>query len=175
MFHDQKEAAMKKLILLAMILLLLLASCAAAGSDTVEVRPMPALEEIEGTWAWERKESDEHNACDWDVMTLWREHEGNRGGGTVYYYGRPMHYDGSYSYIKWEIGEDGLIYVEIPLDTEQSEYPYRFEVQGNTLVTVNGGFVFRRIEEHPNKAQIKETIHEYNPDLYELLYGSEEN
>ena len=166
---------MKKPILLAMLLLLLSAGCAAAGSSPVEARPAPALEEIEGTWAWERKELDEHNACDWDVMTLWREHEGNCGGGTVYYYGRPQHYDGSYSYIKWEIGEDGLIYVEIPLGTERSEYPYRFEVQGDTLVTVNGGFVFRRIGEHPNEEQIKETIHEYNPDLYERLYGSEEN
>ncbi len=68
-----------------------------------------------------------------------------------------------------------MIYVEIPLGTDRSEYPYRFEVQGNTLVTANGGFVFRRIEEHPNKAQIKETIREYNLDLYELLYGSEED
>ncbi len=74
---------MKKPILWAMLLLLLLASCAASGSDPVIVRPTPTLEEIEGTWAWERKEPDEHNACDWDVMTLWRGHEGNLGGGTV--------------------------------------------------------------------------------------------
>ena len=166
---------MKKPMLAALLLLLLTAGCAAAESGPVEARPAPALEEIEGAWAWERQESDAHNACDWDVMTLWREHEENRGGGTVYYYGRPLRYDGSYSYIKWEIGEDGLIHVEIPIDTKRSEYPYRFEVQGDTLVTVNGGFVFRRIEEHPNKEQIKETIREYNPDLYEQLCGSQEN
>ena len=166
---------MKKPVFLVLLLFLLLAGCKAAKSGPTEARPVPSPGAVEGAWAWERKESDQHNACDWDVMTLYCEPEGDRGGGTVYYYGRPLYYDGAYSYIKWEIGEDGLIAVEIPMDTEHSEYPYRFEVQGDTLVTVNGGCVFRRFEEHPNKAQIKETIREYNPDIYERLYGSEEN
>ena len=153
---------MRRAFIFALLFALLLAGCAAAGNSEFEARPAPSLDKIEGAWAWERKETDKHNACDWDVMTLYCEPGGDRGGGTVYYYGRPLHYDGAYSYIKWEIGENGLIDVEIPLDTKSSEYPYRFEVQGDTLVTVNGGFVFRRIEEHPNKEQIKEAIREYN-------------